>query len=173
MTKKYKVRIVGVSPLIQNRFSIEESMQKGRKKQIPSPEEECEKALYKTEAGEVYLPNLWIKTAMVKAATDFKMEGKKSYKEYIKAGIVVEPEQIPLKADKYEVFVSRCVIQRAAIAKARPKFKTWEAEFEIELLDEMLNPTIVKEILDAAGRFKGIGDWRPEHGRFKVEKFEL
>lgn len=171
-TKKYKVRIVGVAPLLQNRFDTEASQQKGRKRQVPTPEEDCERALYKTEDGSIYIPSMWLKAAMIKAATDFKFQGKKTYKDYIKAGLVVGPNEIPLEHDGFETFIARVVIQRSAVAKARPKFKDWAAEFEIELLDELLEPTIVKDILSAAGRFKGIGDWRPEHGRFTVESFE-
>ena len=53
----------------------------------------------------------------------------------------------------------------------RPMFKEWSCSFTIELADEMLNVNDVKQILEAAGRFKGVGDFRPEHGRFIVEAF--
>ena len=36
----------------------------------------------------------------------------------------------------------------------------------------MMNQTVVKEILEAAGKYKGVGDNRPEFGRFEVIEFK-
>ena len=54
----------------------------------------------------------------------------------------------------------------------RPMFKEWSCEFTLEIADEMLNATTVKEILETAGRFKAVGDYRPEYGRFIVKQFK-
>ena len=54
-TRKYKVKIVGVAPLLQNRFDTEASLKKGRKRQNPTPEEDCQKALYKREDDSIYI----------------------------------------------------------------------------------------------------------------------
>lgn len=55
----------------------------------------------------------------------------------------------------------------------RPIFKKWNCEFTIEIVDEdWLNPSILKQILEGAGKFKGVGDQRPEYGRFEVVSFK-
>jgi len=109
---------------------------------------------------------------MVKASTDFKMTGKKTYKDYVRAGIFIDEEEIILEPQKYEIFACPVVIQRARVMSWRPMFKKWSCEFTLEIADEMLDPTTIKEILIAAGRFKGVGDYRPDYGRFIVEEFK-
>ena len=130
------------------------------------------KKAYRTDDKKLFLPSTHFKAAMVKAATDFKMTGRKSYKEYIKAGLFIDETEIILDQQEYEIFECPVVIQRARVMSWRPMFKEWSCEFTVELADEMLNVTDVKEILEAAGRFKGVGDFRPEHGRFEVTQFK-
>jgi len=56
----------------------------------------------------------------------------------------------------------------------RPAFKKgWEAKFKILILDEdRLPQKALGEILEYAGKFVGIGDWRPHFGRFEVIEFK-
>ncbi len=167
---KYKVKVEGKAPLLMNKFSVEEKTT-SRAKKVYIAEDEAEKKTYRTEEGKLFLPSTHFKAAMVKAATDFKMTGRKSYKEYIKAGLFLDETEIVLDQQKYEIFECPVVIQRARVMSWRPMFKVWSCEFTIELADEMLNVNDVKQILEAAGRFKGVGDFRPEHGRFNVKSF--
>ncbi len=167
---KYKVKVEGKAPLLMNRFSVEEKTT-SRAKKVYIAKDEAEKKTYRTEKGKLFLPSSHFKASMVKAATDFKMTGRKSYKEYIKAGIFFDESEIVLDQQKYEIFETPVVIQRARVMSWRPMFKEWSCEFVMELADEMLNVTDVKQILESAGRFKGVGDFRPEHGRFVVKSF--
>lgn len=169
---KVNVKVVGKAPLLMNRFVIEEK-KSTRAKKVYEPKDEAEKKTYRTDAGELYLPNTHFKASMIKAGTDFKMVGKKSYKEYIKAGVFIEPEQIVLEPQEYIIHEEPVVIQRARVMSWRPRFDKWSCEFEIEITDEMINSTTLKEILEAAGKYKGVGDHRPEYGRFEVESYEI
>jgi len=64
-------------------------------------------------------------------------------------------------------------VQRSQILRNRPAFKDgWEAEFTLLVLDEQMPVDILKDILENAGRFRGIGDWRPHFGRFEVVEFK-
>ena len=170
--RKIKVKVKGKAPLLMNRFSVEEKIS-SRTKKVYDPKEEAERKIYRTDSGKLYLPNTHFKASMIKSGTDFKMAGKKSYKEYVKAGIFIEPEEIILDPQKYEIHEEAVVIQRARVMSWRPKFKEWSCEFEIEVADEMLNADILKEILIAAGKYKGVGDHRPEYGRFEVVEWKL
>ncbi len=78
---KYKVKIKGKAPLLMNRFSVEEKST-SRAKKVYVPKDEAEKKTYRTEDGKLFLPSTHFKASMVKAATDFKMTGRKTYKEY-------------------------------------------------------------------------------------------
>lgn len=170
--EKVKVSVEGVAPLLMNRFNTEETAKTGRAKKIYVPEEEAEKKTYRTKNGKLYLPNLHFKASMTKAATEFKMKGKKSYKDYIKAGIFISPEEIILDKQEYSIFATPVVIQRARVMSWRPQFKEWSCNFVIEIADENLAPSVVKEILEFAGKYKGVGDFRPEHGRFQIKEFK-
>lgn len=168
---KYKVKIKGKAPLLMNRFSVEEKTT-SRAKKVYIPEDEAEKKTYRTENKKLFLPSTHFKASMVKSATDFKMTGRKTYKDYIKSGIFIEESEIVLDQQEYEIFECPVVIQRARVMSWRPMFKEWSCQFTLEIADEMLDATIIKEILEAAGRFKGVGDFRPEHGRFVVKEFK-
>lgn len=170
---KVEVSIEGVAPLLMNKFTEVKSSESKRGKKVYDPSTEAEKKTYRTETGKLFLPSTHFKASMVKAATDFKMSGKKSYKDYIKSGVFIEEQEIVLNQQKYEIFACPVVIQRARVMSWRPMFKTWSCSFKVEITDEFVNPITLKEILEMAGRYKGVGDFRPEYGRFKVTKFEV
>jgi hypothetical protein len=52
----------------------------------------------------------------------------------------------------------------------RPIFQEWSAVITLNVEDTLINPTRVDEWLDVAGTQIGIGDWRPQNGRFTVER---
>jgi len=164
--------VKGVAPLLMNRFFVDLKESK-RGKKVYVPKEEAEKKTYRTSEGKLYLPNTHFKASMVKASTDFKMSGKKSYKDYIKAGIFITPMEIILEQQEYDIFENPVVIQRARVMSWKPRFKEWSCEFEIEIVDDMINPETLKEILEMAGKYKGVGDYRPEYGRFAIENFSV
>ncbi len=170
---KISVKVKGVSPLIMNRFFIEEK-KTTRKKKVYIPKDEAERKTYRTEEGKLYLPSTHFKACMVKAGTDFVMKGKKTYKEYIKAGIIIEPTEIVLDQQEYEIHEEPVVIQRSRVMSWRPKIKEWTCGFIIDIIDdEMINQSTLKEILESAGKYKGVGDHRPEFGRFEVVEFKV
>lgn len=149
------------------------------KKQVYNPEEEAEKAIYRSENGKIYHPSEHILGALIKGGVAFKFEGKKTYKDCMKAGVVVEPECIPLldKDGKQfktwdEIDARNVVIQRARVIRWRPRFNDWKMAFTISIIDEDNIPvSTLKDILERAGTI-GIGDYRPRFGRFQVTKFQ-
>lgn len=168
-----QVKVKGKSPLLMNKFVETKSSESKRGKKVYNPEEEAEKKTYRTSDGKLYLPNKHFKASMIKASVDFKMTGKKSYKDYIKSGIFITPEEIILDKQDYEIHSESVVIQRCRVMNWRPKFKEWSCSFIIEVEDDMINPTTIKEILETAGKYKAVGDYRPEYGRFIVEEFKV
>jgi len=174
--KKVEVEITGIAPLLQHRFAMEDNgvnISKIKKK-VYDPKEEADKCLYKNAKGEIYQPAEHIFQSMVRAAVDFKYEKRRTYKDVITSGILVEPEEIPLITEgKYEIDARGAVIQRARVVRWRPRFNKWKLKFIINILDDnnIAVPTL-KEILDKAGSSKGIGDYRPRFGRFMVTAFK-
>jgi len=165
--EQLKVKIIGTAPYLQNKFVEEEKKKRGKAR--VSETKEAERKVYKNDEG-YFVPCIQIKSAMVKAGTDFQIKGKKTYKEYIKSGIFIEPIEIPLKS-KYELYTIPTGLKNGnMILTTRPMWKEWEIEFTLNIMDEMLQKEIILEILEAAGKYKGLGSNRPEFGRFKVEK---
>jgi len=56
--------------------------------------------------------------------------------------------------------------------RARPRFNKWALDFSIIVTHDALPKAVLKELLDHAGRYMGIGDYRPKFGTFIVTKFE-
>jgi len=173
--KEIEVEITGTAPLLQNRFPVEEqgkNKSKAKKKEY-DPEVEAKRALYLRD-DVIVQPAEHIFQCMIRAAVDFKFEGKKSFKDIITSSIAIEPEEIPLIHDKpYEIDTRPVVIARARVLKWRPKFNQWKLRFKILILDETnLSAFTVKEILEKGGMTKGIGDYRPRFGRFTITEFK-
>jgi hypothetical protein len=171
---KAKVIVQGIAPLLQNRFPDEEYPENAKKikTKVYKDDDEAKKRLY-LDGKVVYQPAEHFVASMIGAAVNFKFEGKKTYKDAIDGGIFISPEKIPHKFQKWIIDRRPVVIQRSRIMRVRPKFEKWELEFDIECIDDRVTQEVVKEILEYAGLYKGIGDMRPRYGRFKVIKFDV
>ncbi|MCK5625159.1 hypothetical protein KAI04_04935 [Candidatus Pacearchaeota archaeon] len=168
-----KVKIEGTAPLLMHRFAEEEaSMKSARTKRVYIAEDEAEKAAYRNTAGKLCLPTRHFKASMTKAGVELIFKGRKTYKDYIKSGIIFKEVETVLDQQKYVIDSVPAVINRARIMRHRPRFDKWSCEFEFDIIDEALDVTNVKQILESAGKYKGVGDNRPEFGRFKVTEFK-
>jgi len=167
-----KVTVKGTAPLLLHKYVEADASTSKKKKKVYVPEEEAEKVCYRTEDGQVYIPATHFKGAMIKSGVDFIYSGRKTYKEYIKSGIFFKEKEIILTPQEYIVNNTPVVISRARVMRSRPEFKEWECTFTMEVLNEDLDKSILKEILESAGKFQGVGDFRPEYGRFEVVSFE-
>ena len=174
--KKVKVKIRGIVPLLQNRFVGEEEETASERIGVIERSEEWKQALYFDEKIGVYEPSEHIWGAMIKAAGNFQIpgRGKKTYKDLIKSGIIIEPDKIPFGKREPDGIDKRPVVVRGSrILRQRPMMKDgWELSFTINILEEQLPVEAVKKILEYAGRCVGIGDFRPRFGRFEVEEFK-
>jgi len=173
----YKVKIVGTRPLLLNNPEYEiGNTPKRRRGEHLTPEEEAKLKLYLNEKGEPCVPARVIKGALRNAGRGYRVKGRgtTTYGAMIRAGLDIEPSMIPIISDGWKVDIQHVVVQRSRIPRARPRFDNWSLEFKIINKD----PTIllretVKKILEDAGKWYGIGDYRPEYGLFEVVKFEV
>jgi len=169
---KIKVSVKGTAPLLLHKFIETDASISKKKKKVYVPAEEAEKVCYRTEDGKIYIPSTHFKGAMVKSGVDFIYSGRKTYKEYIKSGIFFLEQEIILTPQEYTISNLPVVISRSRVMRSRPEFKEWECSFTIEVINEDLDKTVLKEILESAGKYKGVGDFRPEYGRFEVVSFK-
>lgn len=61
----------------------------------------------------------------------------------------------------FSLFIKRVRVGQNKHIRVRPRFEQWATEGRIAIVDEMITPSILQKILDLAGRYKGLGNWRP------------
>lgn len=175
MIEKYLVEIKGTRPLLMHApTGIGDNPKQRRGEHLP-PEKEAESYLYKDEKGNIVIPSLNIKAMLRDAGRNYKISGRKTtYGAAIKAGIDIEPyPYVPLRHNGYKVDVRPVVVQRSRILRARPRFDEWSLEFVIVNKDpQVLLRDTMKRVVEDAGKWIGLGDFRPEFGLFEVVKFE-
>jgi hypothetical protein len=57
-------------------------------------------------------------------------------------------------------------VQMARVARTRPVFNEWAADVSLNIEDSLVNVSQVDTWMNVAGSQIGLGDWRPQHGRF-------
>jgi len=177
--KEIQVTIKGTSPLLMHRYPMVGAEDLSKKRTgVPDWKSEAEAALYKDDRGGIYQPASHIEGALANAGRSFKITGKRgaTYGKLVGSTVEVWPDAIPHKQTAYEIDSRPVVVQRARVIRYRPRFDEWELDFTIRLLDEQLAMKTIKEILDHAGLYVGIGDFRPQRGgkfgKFMVTRFE-
>ena len=177
--KIIEVTIKGVTPLLMHRFGMEGADDPGKRRTgVPDYKAEAENALYRDPEGKLYQPAEHIERSMAEAGKSFKVAGKRgaSYARLVGSTVDVFPDTIPHKVQNWETDARPVVVQRARVIRYRPRLDEWELDFSLRLNDEQLPVGIIKEILDHAGKYTGIGDYRPQmkgkYGKFMVTKFE-
>ena len=135
---------------------------------------EFEGALYYDEAMGPYIPGIWLDAALFDGAKLQKNGGR------IKQAAITREDKIKLFYDGPRDLKSlmreprfhdvRAVgVMRAKVMRCRPKFTGWAAEFTVDYDAGILDKSVLVQSLQAAGRYRGIGDFRPHFGRFDVE----
>jgi len=177
--RSIEVTVKGIVPLLQHRFTDNNEVSgesvtriKSGKKKQSDPED----YLYKLSNGKTYQPAIHFEGSMIKAAGNFQIpgRGKKTYKDLFKAAVFVVPETIIHKHQAW-IVDSRSVVNPTTGGRQmckRPRFDEWELDFVIEVHDDQLQDEAVKDILEYAGKYVGVGAYRPRFGRFMVTKFK-
>jgi len=178
--KEINVTIKGNTPLLMNKYNMESGRQIGRRiTKNYDPEEEAEKSAYWSSGKkrELVILSQHIYASMLNASSFHKV-GKRSAKSILAGSIRIEPIEISLGTDKYEIDTRPVVIQRNRVLKSRAMLKEWQASFKIIYNEKMIaNPVIIKEILEEAGQRIGLLDFRPQKGgpfgTFEIIKFDV
>ncbi len=109
-------------------------------------------------------------------------EGAKKYKlgKAFKSAVFVEgdatleyagPRDVAgLFDNKDFVHQSMVKIGTSKNLRVRPMFPKWEATVKVVFDESVVEETQVVAAMESAGRFVGVGDWRPRYGRFAVQK---
>lgn len=182
--------ITGISPLIMNRFTDEaaEKATNGTRTSVlsgdkGSPREQAEKKLYRDENGTIGIPQPNLFRCIIDGGAFFKSGKSKittQKSSLIPACVGIDGVLLPLKyRDDWQVDMRPVRIPSTGgrILAFRPIFYDWSLNAHAELDDEMIDAKLFRQILDAAGKRIGLGDFRPAckgpYGRFVVDKWEV
>ena len=105
----------------------------------------------------------------------------------VREGLVVTSASFDYNKERYGVdldvlqksvqFTTSVVVQRNRVIRTRAKFDLpWSCTFDVDVDDELVDESKLRQWLDIGGRRIGLGDWRPEKsgefGRFKLVSIE-
>ena len=178
--KRYKVELTGTSPLLMNKpAEYGFDAQWVEQKASTDYEKEALQKLYVDLKGKIYQPATHIERCLIEAGKKIRVkgQGKATYSKLFGSMVSVPSMEIPHKLQKYEIFKALVVIPstKGRVMRYRPMMNKWVLNFELEAEDEIPDD-VLKEALEIAGRYVGIGDWRPEKkgkfGKFQVTAFK-
>lgn len=175
--KTINVTIQGTTPLLYNRFRDSEIEGKSKKRTGAPTESDVENKLYILD-GKPYIPAVYFRNSIVEAGKQFKItgKGKSTYSKIIASTVEVGPEAIT-NDHPWEVFRIAAVnpMTKGRMMVSRPRMNVWGCKFVITLNDDSVDPITIKEVLEHAGKYVGIGDWRPQtkgtFGKYTVVSF--
>jgi hypothetical protein len=172
--------IEGTAPILFHRWSCEavEEKSKAAKGSAAKKSDNIESYLYRDVKGDVAIPSEYFRQSVISAAK-FKQDPRsprKSAMDLFKAGIATIGElcSFGVKEPNY-MDRRRVVIQRSGITRVRPAMAIgWKCSVSFQiLLPEYINPALMNETLQYAGRIVGVGDFRPSFGRYQITKFNV
>lgn len=182
--KRIHVKISGVPPgvLFQGK-GLMDADPGGKSVKPRPPEEEARLRAHWTKAGgkpQLAIPWVMLYRSICKAGAKFKDKGKRTYESLLAPTISCEQDMIPLGTDQFETYCEYVKIPPrtgAMVKVGRPLLREWSCEFTIVADCETYNPENLDKIIAEAGKFVGIGAWRPQlkgpYGRFTVVEFEI
>lgn len=140
--------------------------------------------LHVNKDGFVYIPPMAFKNCLAEVAKYLSIQipgkGKSTFTKHIEAGILVtEALVLPVKKSDIEgewFFVPADGKRGGGkrVKKCFPVIREWKGEVTFHILDETVTEEIFRQHLEEAGKFIGIGRFRPRnngfYGRFKVNE---
>lgn len=174
------VEVVGTSPFLFHRWSVEgvEAKGKAAKGSKAKKEDDVESYVYRNDKKELCIPGEYFRMAIIGAAK-FKQDPRsprKSAMDLFKAGVVTLDELCSLGSKEWDYLDRRRVmIQRNGITRSRPAMQTgWKVRFAVQvLLPEYIGEALLNEAIQSAGKLIGVGDFRPTFGRYQVTRFKI
>lgn len=138
------------------------------------------------QSGQVIIPPMAFKNCLSEAAKYLSMQipgkGKATYTKHIEAGVMcIEPLVLTATRDSLqceELFVPASGKRGDGkrVIKHFPVIREWGGQVSFTVLDEIVTKEVLMEHLDKAGKFIGIGRFRPRnngyYGRFSVESLQ-
>lgn len=174
------VTIKGTSDILFHRWNCEavEAKANAAKGSKAKKTDDVETFVYRNDDGDLCIPGEYLRGSIIHAAKyrQDPRSPRKSAMDLFKAGIVCLTHLATTGAKQWDYLDRRRVtIQRNAITRERPALKAgWQVEMHLMVnLPEYINPDLLQEVIENAGRLIGIGDFRPTFGRFSIANFSI
>jgi len=186
--KHINVTIEGTTPLLCNRFTDEAQMAATNGTRATavgdkgSPKQQAEPKLYLGHAGRPVIPQPNLFRCIIDGGKFFrngrsKVTTQKS--SLIPACAEIEGMEIPIEHKEPWTVDTRPVripSTGGRILCHRPCFHDWKLSFMLKVDTEMISLKLMRDIVDAAGKRVGLGDFRPDckgpFGKFVVTRWE-
>ncbi len=169
------------SPLLMNSaksMSLERNEVKTSKRL--SREDEAEASAYRNALGNLCFPTDAFRKSAISGGKGRKV-GRTGLNTILMSALFPFDEMTDLldpftdgPLTDYEIDTRRAVIPatKGSVARTRPKVLAWTAYVRLEFDDEVTDELAILDVLTAAGKRVGIGNYRPEkggpYGRFRV-----
>lgn len=180
------ITIEGTADLLLHAWNCEAGEEKSAAKKGSATKrtDNIESYVQRNEDGFICLPSEYLRMSIVGAAK-FRQDPRsprKSAMDLYKAALISLKPLIPLttvvgETPKIWDYEHRCrvQIQRNSITRSRPAFREgWKIEVPLLVnLPEYIESKDIHEVVSAAGRLIGVGDFRPTYGRFQIINFKV
>lgn len=176
-----RFKIVGLTPYSQGKHYVAEALNKESKSDYEA--RTWRERLHYNEDGEVFIPPMAFKNCLSDVAKYLSVQipgkGKSTYTKHIEAGVMIaEPMMLGVKKDDVQGewhFVPSDGKRGGGkrVDRCFPIIKQWGGELEVIVLDDTVTREVLEYHMVEAGRFIGVGRFRPRnngyYGRFKPE----
>lgn len=139
-----------------------------------------------TPSGDVFIPPMAFKMALAEAAKflgeQIPGKGKATWTKHFEAGVLcMDPVPLPYRKEELEGewFNMNADGKRGSGTRVRrcfPVIREWQAAVSFVVLDKTITESVLRHHLDQAGKFIGIGRFRPRnggfYGRFKLTRLD-
>lgn len=132
--------------------------------------------LHYTAEGEVFIQPMALKNCLASTAKFLGLQipgkGKSTYTKHFESGLLcTDPIKLGIHKDTVErevLFVPSDGIRGSGkrVEKVFPLIREWQGEATLYVLDDILSQKVLETHLDAAGKFIGLGRFRPQNNGF-------
>jgi hypothetical protein len=186
--KTFQVEITGINPLLIHRFAGEPegSSRKAKVESAPDTRVIAEKAANIAPDGTHYISAFALVNAMTAAGSNHKMRGTRKSVRFIvpsavrvvssDATCIILVDGRPAKTFEVDARPVTIPATKGRIMRYRPRYERWSMRFELQVEDDLIDPTLVHQLLTEAGVQVGVDDFRPEKrgpfGTFRVTSWQ-
>jgi hypothetical protein len=138
------------------------------------------------DKGMIFIPPMAFKNCLSEAAKYLGMQiagkGKSTYTKHFEAGLLVfEPVPLGIHKDKVEgewLFVPADGRRGSGkrVERCFPLIRSWKGKVTFQIFDPTITQDVFRQHLEEAGKFIGIGRFRPRnngfYGRFEVKSLK-